>query len=123
MPPSVSDPHTPLASDLSLRSSRSPSHHVRHDSKISIASKSSITSNRSHQEYLDSLVVPKQEMVERIREVQERNEKAIMMRRLSEEQGEMSTEQRSKAAAVIQRNYRGHRERRMLAGMSLDPSR
>lgn len=31
-------------------------------------------------------------------------------------------EKRSKAAAIIQRNYRGHRERRMLKGLSLDPA-
>lgn len=33
-----------------------------------------------------------------------------------------SEERREKAAAVIQRNYRGHRARRMLNGLSLDPS-
>jgi hypothetical protein len=61
-------------------------------------------------------------MVDRISEVQERKESEVILRRLSEEHGDMSSEERRKAAAIIQRNYRGHRERRALAGMTLDPS-
>jgi hypothetical protein len=45
-----------------------------------------------------------------------------MMKRLGQEQAELESGERTKAAGIIQRNYRGHRERRMLAGMSLDPS-
>jgi len=54
--------------------------------------------------------------------VQEHKEEEAIMKRLSEEHGELSEEERRKAAGIIQRNYRGHRERRMLEGMSLDPS-
>jgi hypothetical protein len=61
-------------------------------------------------------------MVERISEVQQRKEGEILLRRLSEDYGDLSIAERAQAAAVIQRNYRGHRERRMLAGMSLDAS-
>lgn len=97
-------------------------HHCRHGSRVSINSKFSESSQRSHKEYLDSLVVPTHEMVEHINEVQERKEEEILLKRLGEEQGNLSSQERAKAAAIIQRNYRGHRERRMLAGMSLDPS-
>lgn len=120
---------TPTASTCSKTSINSPclhatneSHRSRRDSKISIATKHSVKSNRSHQEYLDSLVCPTQDMVDRISEVQEKKENEAVMKRLSEGHGELSGEERRTAAAVIQRNYRGHRERRMLAGMSLDPS-
>ncbi|KAK0123243.1 hypothetical protein ONS96_010242 [Cadophora gregata f. sp. sojae] len=57
-------------------------------------------------------------MVQRIGEIQERKEEEIMQRLY----GELNHEEREKAANVIQRNYRGHRERRMLNGLSLDPS-
>lgn len=94
-------------------------HHRRHDSKVSVDSNSS---RKSHREYLDSLVAPTQEMVERISEVQERKEEEVALKRLSEEHRDLSSEERAKAAAIIQRNYRGFRSRRMLEGMSLDPS-
>lgn len=73
-------------------------------------------------------------MSEHIAKVQEQHEAEILERRIVEEGGEVtdmngSTEfsaldqvEREKATRLIQRNYRGHRERRMLAGMSLDPS-
>ncbi|KAG4430246.1 hypothetical protein IFR05_014272 [Cadophora sp. M221] len=57
-------------------------------------------------------------MVQRIGEIQERKEEEIM-HRIS---GDLNHEEREKAANLIQRNYRGHRERRMLNGLSLDPS-
>jgi len=105
-----------------LKELESPSYQVRHDSKLSIATKHSVKSNFKHQEYLDTLVPPCREESERINKVQEEKEEEVIMRRLSTENGDMTEEQRHKAAAVIQRNYRGHRDRRMLEGMSLDPS-
>ena len=56
--------------------------------------------------------------MQRIGEIQEKKEEEIMQR-LS---GDLDHEEREKAANMIQRNYRGHRERRMLNGLSLDPS-
>ena len=38
------------------------------------------------------------------------------------ENPELSNEERTKAAALIQRNYRGYRERRQMQGMGLDPT-
>ena len=38
------------------------------------------------------------------------------------ENPELSDEERTKAAALIQRNYRGYRERRQMQGMGLDPT-
>jgi hypothetical protein len=60
-------------------------------------------------------------MVEKISEVQERKEAEVMHKNLKENP-ELNDEERERAAGLIQRNYRGHRERRMLAGFSLDPS-
>jgi len=60
--------------------------------------------------------------MERIEKVQEHKEEELIMRRLSEDHAGLSDAERTRAAALIQRNYRGHRERRMLEGMSLDPS-
>ncbi|CZT09453.1 uncharacterized protein RAG0_14217 [Rhynchosporium agropyri] len=103
---------------LKIRTSSSDSsiYKKKCDSKISISTGAS--SRSSHQDYLNSLEVPTTEMVQRIAEVQERKEEEIMQR-LS---GVVNHEEREKAAGVIQRNYRGHRERRMLNGLSLDPS-
>lgn len=105
--------HTPSTTSISH-------HSKRHDSKFSVSTADSV---RSHKEYLDSLEVPTLDMVEHIAEIQERKEEEIMAKRLSQENGTLNPEERTKAAQVIQRNYRGHRERRMLRGMSLDPSR
>jgi hypothetical protein len=60
-------------------------------------------------------------MVEKISEVQERKEEEVMQKNLRQNP-DLNDEEREKAAGLIQRNYRGHRERRMLAGFSLDPS-
>jgi hypothetical protein len=38
------------------------------------------------------------------------------------ESGEMGSEEQKQAAQMIQRNYRGYRERRQLQGMGLDAS-
>jgi hypothetical protein len=90
----------------------------RHDSKVSVTTSSS---RRSHQEYLDTLMRPTPEQVEQISEVQAQKEKEISTKRLSGNY-ELHNEERERAAGLIQRNYRGHRERRMMAGLSLDPA-
>lgn len=61
-------------------------------------------------------------MVEKISKVQEHKEEEVLKKNLKVEQPELSEDERTRAAGLIQRNYRGHRERRMLNGMSLDPS-
>jgi hypothetical protein len=66
--------------------------------------------------------MPSQEQVQRIAKVQEKKEAEILMKRLSVDSLRGHEEERSQAAAIIQRNYRGHRERRMLKGLSLDPT-
>ena len=110
-----------LSSNTKIQDSRALGH-SKHESKVSIAAKASIRPTRSHQEYLDSLEVPCKEELVRISTLQEHKEEEAIMKRLSEDHAELSEEERAKAAALIQRNYRGHRERRILAGMSLDPS-
>jgi hypothetical protein len=65
-------------------------------------------------------------MVQKITEVQEGKEEEIIRKHVKDglQKGhpDLSEGERERAAGLIQRNYRGHRERRMLAGMSLDPS-
>ncbi|RFU28361.1 hypothetical protein B7463_g7967, partial [Scytalidium lignicola] len=103
-------------------------HNVEHSEDVSrhfkhskSDSKSSIHSSKSHQEYLDSLVPPSPEQIRRISSVQERKEEEIVInRRLSLERPDLSDEERVKAATLIQRNYRGHRVRRQLQGLSVD---
>lgn len=98
------------------------SHHKKHSSKASVGSKHSSTElTKSHQEYLDRLVLPSEELIQQIRRAQEKKEEEIM-KKLSVDNSHSSEERRREAAAIIQRNYRGHRERRMLNGLSLDPS-
>jgi len=94
---------------------------VKKDSKLSIATGNSV---RSHKEYIDSLETPTPVEVRKIGEVQERKEIEVIKKRLSlqADNGRLNDEERQKAAELIQRNYRGHRERRMLNGLSLDPS-
>lgn len=94
-------------------------------SAVSLGSKESVnTSNsvRSHQEYLDSLIPPTKEEIKRISGLQEAKEKEIMEKRKSLESCGLSDEERANAAAMIQRSYRGYRERRQVLGMGLDPS-
>ena len=97
-----------------------PHRHLRHDSKVSISTKNSVQSTRSHKEYLDTLVPPSNAEMENISRVQEKKENEVMLKRVGE--SGLNEEERRKAAIAIQRNYRGHRERRMLNGMSLDPT-
>lgn len=72
---------------------------------------------------LNSLEVPTPEMVERIAAIQEAKEAELLRRRRSEHGNPaLDGTELERAASLIQRNYRGHRERRMLAGLSLDPT-
>jgi len=115
----------PSALDTGIHEPRTrrTSHHAKHDSNVSVGTRDSTTSTRSHKEYLDSLVPPTQEVLQQIATAQEHKEEAAIMRRLSVDRPQLSEEERRrKAAAVIQRNYRGHRERRILQGKTLDPS-
>lgn len=83
---------------------------------------------RNLKEYLDSLEVPDHKMATHIAEVQTQKEEEILTRLDAEappsqpSTSPLENKEREKAASVIQKNYRGHRERRMLNGMSLDPS-
>lgn len=117
--PTLSPNPNPSSTPADIASQSLSKKHSKRDSRVSVATNSSV---KSHKEYLDSLVTPTHEMVERISSVQEQKEVETIRRRLSEDHGELSSEERERAANLIQRNYRGHRERRMLAGMSLDPS-
>ena len=103
--------------------SSSTSHHQKHTSKGSIRSTKSISElAKSHQEYLNTLVPPSHELVQQITRAQEKKEEEVVMKKLGADSLHGSDERRREAAAIIQRNYRGHRERRMLNGLSLDPS-
>ena len=103
--------------------SSNTSHHKNHSSKGSIMSTKSISElAKSHQEYLDTLIPPSQELVQQITRAQEKKEEEVIMKNLSAESLHGSDKRRREAAAIIQRHYRGHRERRMLNGLSLDPS-
>lgn len=94
----------------------------KHASTVSVDTKTSVRTARSRQEYMDSLEVPTREMVERINDVQEQKEEESMRRRMAVDDVDLNDPEKVRAAGLIQRNYRGHRERRMLNGMSLDPS-
>lgn len=100
------------ASNISLQSGR-------HDSKVSVNTNTSL---RSHKEYLDSLIPPTEEEIKQIGRVQEAKEEEIIRKRISMDNPELSDEERINAAALIQRNYRGYRERRQMQGMGLDPT-
>ncbi|CAK4031345.1 IQ domain-containing IQM4-like [Lecanosticta acicola] len=68
--------------------------------------------------------LPSAEVLREIERKQEERAKEIRDRRLREVQTKLDAESeaRDSAATVIQRNYRGHRERRALKGYGLDPS-
>ncbi|KAF4636683.1 hypothetical protein G7Y89_g1401 [Cudoniella acicularis] len=122
MAPSSANPTSSSRASFDASHTNTPrtARHSKEISTVSLASKAS--SVRSHKEYLDSLEMPTQQMVERISEVQQQKESENIKRRLSVDHPDLSAAERERAASLIQRNYRGHRERRMLAGMSLDPS-
>ncbi len=115
----TSNPNFSSNANLNIPSRELSKKHSKQDSKVSVATSSSV---KSHKEYLNSLQTPTHDMVERISSIQEKKEVEAIKKRLSEDHGELGSEERERAAELIQRNYRGHRERRMLAGMSLDPS-
>ncbi|EKD18203.1 IQ calmodulin-binding motif protein [Drepanopeziza brunnea f. sp. 'multigermtubi' MB_m1] len=111
--------HRSHSASSGLSEARSPK---KRDSKFSVCTGGSV---RSHQEYLDTLEVPTSEMVERITAIQERKEAEIRKKRVPNEGGEVGETdraERERAANLIQRSYRGHRERRIMAGLSLDPT-
>jgi hypothetical protein len=60
--------------------------------------------------------------LKRISNLQENKEEEAIIKRLSDDHMGLSELERIEAAELIQWHYRGHRERRMLQGMSLDPS-
>jgi hypothetical protein len=76
---------------------------------------------RSHKDYLDSLIPPTQEEIRHIASIQEAREEELIRKRMSMDNPE-SDDERAKAAALIQRNYRGYRERRQMYGLGLDPT-
>lgn len=73
-------------------------------------------SPRSHREYLDTLVRPTAAELQRISNIQVEKEGEI------DRKYQRHTIKEHDAAKLIQRAYRGHRERRQLNGLSLDPS-
>ncbi|KFY82345.1 hypothetical protein V500_10605, partial [Pseudogymnoascus sp. VKM F-4518 (FW-2643)] len=87
----------------------------KHSHHASISSRHS-----SHQEYIDSLPVPPASELARIESVQIKKEDEKTLQSLSAE-GESSEGHRYAAAQLIQRNYRGYRERRQMRGWGLDP--
>lgn len=103
-------------SNPQLSHDRSNSQHSHHPSRLSVSSKAS---SKSHQEYINSLAMPPPEVIQEINHVQEEKEVEGIARRLSENPN-LSEDERRKAAELIQRNYRGHRERRILEGKRLD---
>lgn len=102
----------------------SPIHSHHHHSKSNLQASTATNTITRHQKYLDHLVLPSLETIEKIAMAQERKEEEGAKRRLSEDcnNPSLSDQERHKAAGLIQKHYRGHRERRMLNGMSLDPS-
>ncbi len=115
-------PHYEGASNAATDGDGSPStssykvHSSRHDSKVSV------NTVRSHQDYLDSLKTPTEEEIRRISSIQEAREEENIRKRISMDNPGLSDVERTKAASLIQRNYRGYRTRRQLEGLGLDPS-
>lgn len=77
-------------------------------------------------EKLDPLALPSPE---KLREIERRqNEKAREMRIQRQQKAQAAAEaeavvdQRTNAAEIIQRNFRGHQARRAMKGYALDPS-
>nr|POE60621.1 iq domain-containing protein iqm2 [Quercus suber] len=74
----------------------------------------------SHREYLDALPSPSLEEIQRISAIQV--EKEVLVDRKYHNHGTRHTTEEHEAATKIQRIYRGHRERRQMDGLTLDPS-
>ncbi|KAL6829330.1 IQ calmodulin-binding motif protein [Trichoderma sp. SZMC 28015] len=89
-------------------------------------------SSAKSQQYMDSLVPPSRDQFERIAHVQEEKEEAIRQRfkhqkKKSQQESRRSlqsnrSDERSDAARVIQKTFRGYRARREMSGFTLDPS-
>ncbi|MCJ1352447.1 MAG: hypothetical protein MMC33_002431 [Icmadophila ericetorum] len=77
-----------------------------------------------HQNYLEKLELPTSEEIVAIAKVQERREEEILKKYNTVGDDDVGAQQPEKqeAAKTIQRTYRGHRDRRQLSGLSLDPS-
>ncbi|KFX87669.1 hypothetical protein O988_09333, partial [Pseudogymnoascus sp. VKM F-3808] len=112
-PDEPASPRVSMAPDLTRPlETRKHSHHA------SISSRHS-----SHQEYIASLPVPPASELARIESVQIQKEDEKVLQRLSGESSRRRIEEegRHAAAKMIQRNYRGYRERRQMRGWGLDP--
>lgn len=72
----------------------------------------------SRQQYLDSLRLPSESDLQRISAIQRSNEAKIGAKYHSQ----TASQDEHRAATVIQKAYRGYRDRRQLDGMILDPS-
>ena len=73
----------------------------------------------------DPLSIPSPERLREISAKQDARAKELRARRAAQERQRntsLSTEQRVNAAELIQRHYRGYRERRQIKGYALDPS-
>jgi hypothetical protein len=85
--------------------------------------------DNSNAAYTDPLALPSPEVLAEIARKQDARAAEIQAARLARRQskkGESASvteeQNRSDAAVIIQRNYRGHRTRRAMEGRSLDPS-
>jgi len=101
-----------------------PRSDCRHDSKVSLQTNDTNQSikAKTHEEYIDSLIPPTQQKMDEIAEIQDHKEAEIIQKNAVKGNPNLSDGDRDKAAALIQRNYRGYRERRQINGMGLDPS-
>lgn len=73
----------------------------------------------------DPLALPFPEKLRDISAKQDARAKEVRERRaaqVQERSASLGTAERSHAAALIQRNYRGYRQRREMQGFGLDPS-
>jgi hypothetical protein len=85
--------------------------------------------DNSNEAFTDPLALPSPEVLAEIARKQDARAAEIQAARLARRQskkGESASvteeQNRSDAAVMIQRNYRGHRTRRAMEGRSLDPS-
>lgn len=121
-----------------------PPGNPRSDSKMSIYEPLQHTAHHASQEelahrppppktqsYMDRLVPPSQENFERIAHIQEEKEQRSRQRERerrqhalqeAKEQDQKENQERTRAARLIQKTFRGHRARRELEGFGLDAS-
>jgi len=72
-----------------------------------------------HDEYIDKLEVPTLEQISGIAQIQEEKEREVQQKYHGSPERSQQEEQ---AAEKIQRTYRGHRVRRQMEGLTLDPT-